>query len=588
MVLVWPNHYLQNISTLTDSEQCDDIVQDFDATVDHIEWQESDDDPTLPASQKTWHTVPPEKITANFLTPLPTDPTNYNVTFCRDLTDDEIAAGKEWGWGEWCNDAVDQDRTLDARNQRVLRYPASDPSTPQNGYSKLTLFWTKEPVYVCNTLMRYWTSCRFRPTRAQVPELIDLFQPWLRTNVPVPANRSAATQTVGLGWGANQGEGWGWIGNSIATAPRLAAFSCGVEHDGIYPKDPPYETRAINYRAWSYFGVNGRVVNPDQRFTEEDVLATLSQDVTLETDRFVGALIAQKGDYRELLTADWTVASGATELLARSAGFLLADYPPGAPDPADPSFLQLRRIRPGDYPPIPKQKLQNFWGSFYALRTWPIDGGLQTDIADLHARPLAGILTQQSFYDALTNNYKVRTLAAKIYRTLTCGELSAYAPKDPALHEQFVRNDNGGAHLDRSRGCYACHVNLDPLSSALTPAFADSGSFVRADAPQTAPLASEVWWPLLSSYAGSTGAPSDGAVFDKPVHGVREAAAALADSPEFARCVAQQTFSGIFGRPPDAGDADYVRDAVKRFMTGYDYDALVRDLVVAPQNWLEE
>ena len=60
---------------------------------------------------------------------------------------------------------------------------------------------------------------------------------------------------------------------------------------------------------------------------------------------------------------------------------------------------------------------------------------------------------------------KMRTISARYFTRLMCGEANLYVPDSSAasLHRQYV---NQPSHLKSE--CIACHINIDPLASALS------------------------------------------------------------------------------------------------------------------------
>jgi hypothetical protein len=323
------------------------------------------------------------------------------------------------------------------------------------------------------------------------------------------------------------------------------------------------------------------------RVPEVAALASLGEDVTAEPEALVRTIISEHLDYRELLTADWTVGRAPIDLSYRTQFFMVPLYPPGASG----SPASAHRIRASTFDP-----LSSWWLTDPATQS-TLSGhtpfGFQA--ADLRtARPMSGLLTQAAFLAPA--GYKVRSISARILRTFTCGDVSGFQPDAGAMaiHRPFVPTSEptAASHLDPTAGCLACHINLDPLASALSSSYletqVDNGRTVQRLAAggeltyySTGDLLSGMTYGLRG-----VDSPSAGALMGHSVHGVREVGAVLANSRVFARCAVRHAFEGAFGRLP-AGDAEQalLEATTDRFMgtQDWDYDAMVRDLVLSPE-----
>lgn len=471
-------------------------------------------------------------------------------------------------------------REGDVRWQRIA------PTGPQNGWSRVRTWYSNQEVRVCNGLARFLVTCAYQPqqpAQGGPPAFGGTYPYWDGAAATFDATRPAIVlQSIDLATVHV---------SSLAHPTILESFRCGVpepDAPGPFSKGPPFNDLAASVR------LSPRALRPDQTVVPEAVASTVPElaamqriatDVNGEPEALVRQILAERLDYRTLLTADWTTVSGPTELSYRTQLYFV----PRRPEPLDLT-LTPRRLSLGTTG-LSSGWLQNptvgstLWG--------PTPWGDQR--ADLSSpRPMAGILTQAAFLAPA--GYKVRSVAARILRVLTCSDVSAWqpGPAAAALHTPFIPHSEptAASHLDPAAGCYTCHVNLDPLAAALSSGFLESRT-ENGRTSQRLAAGGE-----LSYYAHSdlldtmsyglrgTSRPSEGALFGQRVRGVREVARVLADSRPFARCAVRHAFEGVFGRLPQGGREQALVDSTTdRFMSthAYDYDAMVRDLVLSPE-----
>ena len=179
--------------------------------------------------------------------------------------------------------------------------------------------------------------------------------------------------------------------------------------------------------------------------------------------------------------------------------------------------------------------------------------------------------------------------------------MNTFVPTDAQrpTHLAFIPlGEKGGAqHVDPSGSCFACHVNMDPLASALSLGFMMKtnpftqqpilgGSEYISAFGELAPFeADDVLEGFRFGVRGNLDLPSKGALFGQQVTGVRDVGRVLSESDLFARCAVTQAFTSVFGRPPMLPEDQPMMDQVKQQWIdgGYDYDTLIELLVASPQ-----
>jgi len=188
---------------------------------------------------------------------------------------------------------------------------------------------------------------------------------------------------------------------------------------------------------------------------------------------------------------------------------------------------------------------------------------------------------------------KMRTVSSRFFTRLLCGDPGIYQPTgaEKNLHRaHMVLPTNAGvsdiasAHLDETKGCFSCHVGLDPLGAALgganflkwvqLPGYTNaemSGDFITSS---NNALGDMRW---LGSR--SAGEPGTGAFLGKEVVGFEGVGKVLSQSEYMTGCVFRRTFENIYGRPIQFTDMSAAKAAQSRFNQGQDFNQLVRDLV---------
>jgi hypothetical protein len=507
-------------------------------------------------------------------------------------------------------------------NLRVRRF-GSD-GVEQNGMSKVRLYWSGDSMYTCNSISRIIETCSFRP------------------DPNIASNRYNVNGYGGYGWpfainltGWNAAQkypdvdylGFGIEEISAYNGNVLDNFSCGVPSTAelnkggpsfnelvAYPKAAPYSDLVVNNQFSPDVSTSPNYIASD----EGTAWAQISEDMDNEPYYLIDDLIRQDKDYRLLITAPYTLGRKPLEFYYRTQALWLPAYPEGNySKPGDPGFFtsSVGVIDPTKFGTLPKSWLRSSFGSYAgyggtlaATYTYPVNG--QLTLQYVTPRPMSGILTQAAFINPMRP--KVRSLASRYFTRLMCMDPSAFTPDkaqeavqvahmpkiDQDVYKYYTDLKKSGidpqtddkynkmvSHVDPQKGCFACHINLDPLAHALSAAFANSNSDVEYDprnfsiGEMLGPGESPVWGIQGSS---EPGVASEGAIFGQKVTGVRELGRVLADSDVFAACVVQKAFENIFGRTPNFDDQIFMTNIVSDFKTNYSYNSMVRKLVMSP------
>ena len=372
-------------------------------------------------------------------------------------------------------------------------------------------------------------------------------------------------------------------------------------------------------------------------------IVRLLNDMDREGERFVKYLIRNNRDFRDLVSADWTIGGDQYRLFLATDAQPMAAYPPGFEQYYDAghranltrvtwdekemanSVIHETEIQPFSVNYVFKngvsavsQKRNMSWDN------WGVDQGLasskptcktpgrsEADLAadplcsanpdhnkfvywgskgQLAPRPFSGILTMPTFLGPVSS--KTRSIAARITQRLLCRLPNEVALTDSQQAAQIAYiptiEEGGHAHADPAKGCFSCHRTLDPLASALSAAFPTRvGSVFKTD----------VLGEFMTSPACPTGSlcPYDGWRWGTPnmkgtgmfkgqvVHGFKEVGKAIAASDEFADCSVRTAFTNIYGRSPTQPDLGVIDTVKKKFVkNGYNYNSMIVDLVEHP------
>ena len=617
LVLAAQNSFPYYSSTLRDSENCDDnLYQPFDPRTDEVRWQQFN-----PVNSR-WELIGSyNKVGAawqmNAGSITAADGSSHITTHLSDLTNAEAVTipGAPEG-----SPPVFQYLTASPHYNRITSHWDLTPSALYNsplrqftadhlrvtrafqhvdqvGYDYVKMWYSGQPQRVCNNLSRFVAACAFRPGPAPDPT-----QPWFSQ---IYGHGDGITPLFESDWNATvpvidligSQDGTTFNKNAFAHPTIIDAMSCGIPQPdaameaAAYPKTPPYNDLALNTRV----GLANLATNEVRSDPEQIAVQKIVSDMNSEPDALVADIVGGQKDYRLLLTAPYTFGSGGLELLYRSQAYYLPKYPPGQAIPGSPDYDRTRQIQSSQFSPIPKKWMQN---GYTAPNSYgPYLSGWKV-VDQITPRPMSGLLTQAAFLAPA--GYKMRSVAARIFQTFTCGDVNGFVPDKAqmARHLPFVPHyeAGGAAHVDPKLGCIHCHINMDPLASSLSTGFLDL-NLVYPDAWNALPyehLAAD--GEMIPYYNGDLLAnftygirgmdvPSHGAVMGQHTSGVQDVGRVLANSDQFAQCAAQKAFQGVFGRVPasDApAEAAVVKDAaaILKF-SNYNYNSMVESIATS-------
>ena len=607
----------QNTNLKTNSELCEKKVQAFDPRTTEIRWEHHN-----PVSNQwelvggwtrngdgTYAQVPGQITLANGST---------KATSLSDIRFAWSTNGKyTYVEGALVGTPLE---SFAAADRRVRRF---SPSGEQNGYSAVKLFHTNQVVYTCNTLARFLNTCAYRTLKSEnyyPTGAVNVDnRSWKSDSTGPMAWTAAGTTWVNAAGGTNQYTrqypifdrgGARMFIDSLAFPAVLDQFRCGAvnlneagkaelssgfSEDAAYPKGytdfsstgAPTGLHEIAYTA-NFFNPTS-----DQSGAEYQSFLKVKEDLRLETSRLLSSALSS-GNYRELLTANYTFGTDYLRLLYQTQGLFMPSQPPGFSMSGSPNAV--KKIAADDLDPIVD-------GWFSAPNV--VGRGRSSELPDgfrnygraskdhtIPPKSMAGILTTPSFLAPTGGT--MRTVASRVFTRLLCTSPSAIKLDDSqlALHKNYVKQ---ASHV--KDGCIACHAHLDPLASAMSAAFAKDPMLQRG--PFTA--SETMQYPIADGgtygFRGSNN-PSEGAFLGKKVTGVREVAQAIADSPQFARCTVQKAFENIFGRTlptvndcaltPTNADCLLVQTVANSFRDpsglNYNYDRMIQELVSSSLN----
>ena len=606
-----------------DSEKCDGpLDQDFDPITTKIEWQ------VRHPTDGNWNTVgswvldqiaaPPRWVH----TPGLVRPTR-NTAVETDLNDltwaEEIPSSSPTRW-RYKSDSSTPSRLIGtpfeaftSENRRVLRYGSNGQL--QNGYSKIKLWWSGQEVYVCNTGMRILASCAYRPQTTSPTDAVGglentapYFKYYSYANPnPQPSWTRLAKPEVLRGFITDI---YTWVKDSIYHPNVLESFSCGrpnpsdlgssanptlAQEMSAFPKTAPYNTLAFNVRGPWY---NGDYRDEWFSNPEGQTLKKIYDDLTQEPMRLVEYILQGQRDYRELLTSDFTLGSRGLQLLYHTQGHWLPTYPSGldlTPQDASWNLNEIIPIRSSSIASLPKNWFRNATHlAPYDLFSIPFES-FETA---LQPRTFSGILTMPAFL--AQSGAKARSLSARIFRALTCNDVNGFTPnaEQHAIHLKYVPNvEPGGANHISQSSCLGCHINLDPLASAMSSGFLSirgsnvmllgdiaGGRLEGETQPYAYHHASEGL--TLGLRSRSDRISSGGALLGTEITGgVRQVGSVMANSRVFAKCSVTKAFEGLFGRAPATiEEKNLVDQTTDKFTSSlnYNYTQMVKKLVISP------
>ncbi len=205
-------------------------------------------------------------------------------------------------------------------------------------------------------------------------------------------------------------------------------------------------------------------------------------------------------------------------------------------------------------------------GQFYGLPTY---GGETFKRVSTEGTIRRGILTHASFLTVTSHTFRTSPVKRGkwVLGQLLCDEPSPPPPDVEALVDQAEDMEPQSvkalleAHIT-DPVCAGCHAKMDPIGLGLE-SFDAIGAFRTEDAGEPIDPTGELW---------------DGRTFEGPV----ELAALLEEDPDFARCVAQQMFTYLLGRPERDEDGCLVDQLTEAWsQDGYVLEELIVHIVTS-------
>lgn len=340
-----------------------------------------------------------------------------------------------------------------------------------------------------------------------------------------PAQQHAADLTVyPFGYPNDGATGFTADGTALNTLsnPLEFTFSLGGANLNWYPL-------AQATFPWLWLSTADWPTQPDIYLA----MQRLKHDVALEPYRLINDIITNDKDYRLLVTADYTYGGKEMELAYRTQGWDLPTYPPNF-TPQAFNAQPAQGNRSANNSTLTGTQVTNFnyeyssdspWNDSTRIQmlsanssevtnpivpldltwtqsswSWNPDFGLYDGTAynmvqpmwlqgmeyegpgagadylywakhTIPAKTMSGILTMPAFISpAYSSDYKMRTLISRYFNMLLCGDptIVQLTPSQQSFQTQFIPQIS---HRDKAQGCFQCHINVDPLASALSVSF---------------------------------------------------------------------------------------------------------------------
>jgi uncharacterized protein DUF1585 len=259
-------------------------------------------------------------------------------------------------------------------------------------------------------------------------------------------------------------------------------------------------------------------------------------------------------DFRELLTARWTVVNGPLAQFYRFFAGATCCGPAADAGYSDPVPLVDRGAVPDALVPAD-------------TATW-----LAVSDRGPHA---SGILTMPIF---LAKYGSRRARAHVAYSAFLCREFVADSVKlAPSTEPDLVKRP----------GCSACHQTLEPMAAYFTRVMESDWTFLPADkfpiidprcSKTKSGLCKTIYDPAFDKLRGAYASVANAEA------GPRGLATAITTSPEFAPCVVQNVAQSLLGRQLGTDDDPWKAELAKTFVDGgYRMRGLVKAIVTSPR-----
>jgi hypothetical protein len=419
------------------------------------------------------------------------------------------------------------------------------------------------------------TSIRICKEEAQTADMGTLYAPG-HVKAPPPAGRLSALPTDTGYAKAHKGEA---VSCSIDLGGSTSAdCGCGVGLERCLPGDSTaFDPKAFAFTSQQPLGL-------DLPTDQNDETGSAWNRVWWgeEASRFLGYVFEQDRDFREVLTAKYSLVNGPLAQFYRSTA---------------PSTCCGNGVNFGNTQPDPL-----FDPAALPADLLPHDATQWELVADRgpHA---SGLLTMPVF---LTKFGSRRARAHVLYNAFKCQDfIAGNIQLKPSTEPNLMIRD----------GCSTCHATLEPLASYFSRVQENDWTFLPpASFPVDNPLCkggtdggapksycASYYDPAFTDDMNGTlrGAYPDTyangkygpAVTHHADDGPAGLAAELTSDPEFPRCVAQNVASAMLGRRLTADDAGFQESLAQAFVQGgYKMSELVKALVAssryrASNNW---
>ncbi len=588
----------------TSSELCDPQIQNFDPRTTQVQWQQYN------AYNSTWETVG----SINFdLTTGQSTVVNGSITLTNgaklatspaDIAPSRYISGAYVYLSGNLSNSLSPMKTFTPGQRRVLRY---SPSGLQNGYSPTMGYYSGKTIYACNAMSRFLATCVYRPISKDYVDAGSSAGTWNGLGELTNTNDPTSLRVPRPKFDFEQS-----FLDSLSHPVVLSQFHCGIPN--------PLEIQKAGTSSYNEFAaypmgyssltavsipdqstINTLAANyetdsaPATLGTEGGALSDISNELFNEPFQLLDYIVQNNIDYRQLVTANYSIGSDYLKLYYLTHGYRFPVLPPGYSRSSNPTALT--KISSTTFQPLPISLMRSSLGA-YAIEPKYINSFGNN--GNIPAKPMSGILTQVGFlYPVSGGSY--RTLAARILDRAMCGQPNTFIPNasQTALQSQYIPPQDKASHLQPS--CIQCHINLDPLATAIglnfwltrTPLAANPTALAAKE------LSGEVELMSTSNFAtygvtGAGGNPSTGALLGQEVTGIQQVGQVLGSSNQFARCTVGQAFQNIFGRMAPAAadcastanpsqDCQLIQKVTSDFMTslGYNYNKMIEDLVIS-------
>jgi hypothetical protein len=402
---------------------------------------------------------------------------------------------------------------------------------------------------------------------AQTADTGTIFASGRKAPPPVPPNTPKPTPPLGRLRPLPNDDGYAvkHAGEPLSCRSALAVSmsvdcGCGLALQYCMPGDgDANDPRAFSFPTRTPLGIDQPIGSGPQ-----NVSAWHKLWWSQEAAHFLGRLFDGDRDFREILTARWSMVNGPLAQFYRGAAAASCCN-------REKSFNMVQESEPLF---DPKLLPANLFPSEASNWKFVPDRGP-------HA---SGILTMPVF---LTKFASRRARGAVLYNAFLCKSFSA-----PNVELSPSEEPN----LMKRPGCSACHATLEPLAAYFSRVEETEWVFLPSwQFPLRNPACKKNGQGKLPGYCEPFYDPafSDGAQgilrgayasIDHAEAGPVGAAEAITGAPEFAQCAVQRVVTSFLGRPTTSDDAALIASLTDGFQKGgYRMRGLVKALLASPQ-----